>query len=99
MISDENDCNGYATIDSHIYTRLALDSQSSVKYDYVMQKPNTFPKLKNANAVLKGKNIKIISQDKITVVIYIATKSQGDDCDEGYVIDNINSDHSYLHSE
>ena len=33
------------------------------------------------------------------MAIYIAMKSQGDDCDGGYVIDSISSEYSYLHSK
>ena len=50
----EDDCEVPATVDSH--THLALNSQSSVEYEYVKTKPNTFPKMKDANAVLTGKN-------------------------------------------
>ena len=57
--SVEDDCEVPATVDSH--THLALNSQSSVEYEYVKIKPNTFTKLKDANAVLMGKNIKVVS--------------------------------------
>ena len=57
--SVEDDCEVPATVDSH--THLALNSQSSVEYEYVKTKPNTFTKLKDVNAALMGKNIKVVS--------------------------------------
>ena len=33
------------------------------------------------------------------MAVYIAMKSQDDDCDEEYVIDSISSDHPYLHGK
>ena len=48
----------YVTIDSN--TSSLTDSQSSTEYDHVKsKKPNTIPRLKDANAVLtRGKSLK-----------------------------------------